>query len=272
MQAPTFVADYNLANPFTFVFPSALRARLLRAYVLCAALLTPLAALAQDPGALKPANPRKEAKVERKAAKAQDQSAELTAKDPRAEAVLSKARIKMNGANDLTAKFKYQLENKAAKQKAVIKNGAIKFKGQKYRVDFDDQLLLCDGKTVWNYLKVEKEVNVTNYDPNEGFNMDRIFRIYNDDMKARYDRADRVLGIATEKITLFPSSSRTDYFRVELWLSAKDGIPVRLRVWGRNGSTVTYELSDVRLNSNVPDTEFVFNSKAFPGVEIIDLR
>ncbi len=232
--------------------------------------LTPVKA--QNPNTSKPATPRKEAKVERKATRALEQSANLTEKDPKAEAVLQKARLKMNGANDLTAKFKYQLENKAAKQKAVIKNGAIKFKREKYRVDFSDQLLLCDGKTVWNYLKSEKEVNVSNYDADEGFSIDRIFRIYNEDMKARYDRTDRVLGIATEKITLFPESASTEYFRVELWLSSSDGVPVRLRVWGRNGSTVTYELSDVRLNSSVPDTEFVFNAKAFPGVEVIDLR
>lgn len=227
---------------------------------------------AQDPATLKPATPRKEAKVERKANKAEAQSAELVAKDPKAESLLQKARLKMDGTNDFTAKFKYQLENKAAKQKAVIKNGVIKFKRAKYKVDFSDQLLLCDGKTVWNYLKAEKEVNVSNHDPNEGFSFDRIFRIYNEDMKARYDRVDRVLGIATEKITLFPASNKTEYFRVELWLSSRDGVPVRLRVWGRNGSTVTYELTDIRLNSSVPDTEFVFNEKAYPGVEVIDLR
>lgn len=219
-----------------------------------------------------PLKPKAEAKVGRKVAKAEAQREGLNVKDAEAEQVLQKARTRMNTATDFSATFKYELENKAAKQKAVVKEGSIKVKRERYRVDFSDQLLVCDGKTIWNYLRVENECNISNYDPNEGFSFDRIFKVYNDDMKARYDRADRVAGVQTDRVTLFPVKANTEYFRIELWISKRDAVPVRMRVYARNGSVVTYDLGQVKLNTGVPESEFTFQAKSHPGVEMVDLR
>lgn len=193
-------------------------------------------------------------------------------KDERADRVLKSAKIKMNGVSDFTATFKYVLDNKAAKTKAIAKSGLVKFKRNKYRIDLQDQLLISDGNTVWNYLKSEKEVNVMKSEPGQGFSFDRIFKIYDDDMKAAYDRADNLRGIKTDKVSLYPANSKTDYFRVEMWIGQVTNVPVRMKVYARNGSIVTYDLSDVRTNSNLADSEFAFNPANYPGVEVVDLR
>jgi outer membrane lipoprotein carrier protein len=258
--------------PFLFPLPIVVNTRFLFVITPLLVVLGWGASLAQVQPKAPPLKPKAEAKVGRKVAKAEAQREGLNVKDAEAERVLQKARARMNTATDFSATFKYELENKAAKQKAVVKVGSIKVKRERYRVDFSDQLLVCDGKTIWNYLRVENECNISTYDPNEGFSFDRIFKVYNEDMKARYERVDRVAGVATDRVMLFPVKANTEYFRVELWIAQRESVPVRMRVYARNGSVVTYDLSQVKLNTGVPDAEFTFQAKAHPGVELVDLR
>jgi outer membrane lipoprotein carrier protein len=192
--------------------------------------------------------------------------------DAQADKVLKKVKVKMSGVNDLKATFVYTLENRSVKTKPVTRQGDIKFKKNKYRVDFTDQSLFCDGRTVWQYLKSEKEVNVSDYDPSEGFSFDRIFNVYQKDMSARYDQEETVRGQQVVKLTLFPKKATTDYFKIEMWISKLTEMPTKMMVWGRNGSITTYELINMKLNASLPDTEFVFNPKNYPGVSVIDLR
>lgn len=190
--------------------------------------------------------------------------------DAQADRVLKKVKLKMNGASDIKAKFKYSLENRATKSKPMSKVGEIKVKkNNKFRINFTDQELICDGKTVWNVMKPEKEVNVSEYDPSESFSFDKIFKVYDDGMRTRFDAKETA---SVSKVSLFPTKGKTDYFKIELWVDEVQSIPLKMKVWNRNGSTVTYELSEVRVNSNLNDSDFVFQKINYPGLEVIDMR
>ncbi|MDX2063065.1 MAG: outer membrane lipoprotein carrier protein LolA [Bacteroidia bacterium] len=200
------------------------------------------------------------------------QDAPATTTDPQADKIMKRVKLKLSGLNDLKATFVYTLENRAVKSNPISRNGDIKFKRNKYRVDFTDQSLICDGKTIWHYLKTEKEVNVSNYDPQEGFSFDRMFSVYNQDVNARFDRSEVLAGQNVSKLTLFPKKATTDFFKIEMWIATTTEMPTKMVVWGRNGSVTTYELRNLKLNNQFTDTEFVFNPSQYPGVSVIDLR
>jgi outer membrane lipoprotein-sorting protein len=134
-----------------------------------------------------------------------------------------------------------------------------------------DLLIVCDGQTIWQYLKKENEVTITPYNPKEGFSLDRIFRIYDQDMKVRLDKSETYKGQTIHKISLFPISDTTDYFRVEVWISEATELPQRIKFSHRDGTVVDYELKNFQVAS-LPDSEFVFDTRKYPGISVVDLR
>ena len=198
----------------------------------------------------------------------------LSQVDPRADNLIKRSRKKIHSLESFVVQFAYQVENKAdTTQKRIAKSGTLRYRPRqnKFAVDMNDMLIVCDGKTLWQYLKKENEVTITTYNPKEGFSLDRIFRIYDMDMKVRLDKSDTYKGQTIHKISLFPISDTTDYFRVEVWINEATELPQRVRFAHRDGTVVEYELKNFQVMA-LPDTEFVFDSRKYPGISVVDLR
>ncbi|MEN3041182.1 MAG: outer membrane lipoprotein carrier protein LolA [Bacteroidia bacterium] len=194
--------------------------------------------------------------------------------DPKADNLIRSSRKKLRSMDYMTVTFSYVIENKAdTTQKRITRSGTFRYrpKQNKFSVDIGDIVVLSDGKTVWQFLKKENEVNVSKYDPKEGFSIERIFRIYEEDMKVRLDKTETYKGRTIHKISLFPISDTTDYFRIEVWIDAQSQLPQRMRISNRDGTVVEYELKSYD-SQPIPDSMFVFDTKKYPGVKIIDLR
>jgi outer membrane lipoprotein-sorting protein len=194
--------------------------------------------------------------------------------DPKADNLIKRSRKKLRSLESFTVQFSYQVENKAdTTQKRISKSGTLRYRPRqnKFAVDMGDLLIVCDGQTMWQYLKKENEVTITPYNPKEGFSLDRIFRIYDQDMKVRLDKSETYKGQTIHKISLFPISDTTDYFRVEVWISEATELPQRIKFSHRDGTVVDYELKNFQVVS-LPDSEFVFDTRKYPGISVVDLR
>lgn len=192
--------------------------------------------------------------------------------DPKAMEVMNSSRKKFNTFKDVTASFKYVLENKNLKNGNVSRTGSIKMKGPKYRIAFGEQDVICDGKTIWVIMKAEKEVSITDFDPEESLSIDRLYNLYEKETKAKYDKEEVLGGATFSKVTLFSINKNSDFARVEIWVNKKSEVIERATIIQRNGSLVRYELNNLKTDTGVADTEFVFNKAGFPGYEIVDLR
>jgi outer membrane lipoprotein carrier protein len=194
--------------------------------------------------------------------------------DPKADNLIKRSRKKLRSLESFTVQFSYQVENKAdTTQKRISKSGTLRYRPRqnKFAVDMGDLLIVCDGQTIWQYLKKENEVTITPYNPKEGFSLDRIFRIYDQDMKVRLDKSETYKGQTIHKISLFPISDTTDYFRVEVWIGEATELPQRIKFSHRDGTVVEYELKNFQVVS-LPDSEFVFDTRKYPGISVVDLR
>ncbi|MGQ9863972.1 MAG: LolA family protein [Bacteroidia bacterium] len=198
----------------------------------------------------------------------------LAQNDPRAQNIIKKTRKKLKKTEFMTVRFSYSLENTSDKKNAKLqKEGLLKYKPaqNKFHIELGDIAVISDGKNVWQFLKEEKEVNLSRYNPKESFSLERIFRIYDEDMKVRYDGVEWLAGQKTNKITLFPLSDTTLYFRVEIWTSEASDLPLRMRISNRNGTIMDYVLKSYDFRP-IAENEFVFDKERHTDVEIIDLR
>jgi outer membrane lipoprotein-sorting protein len=196
-----------------------------------------------------------------------------TTTDPQAKKIVTASQQAVSALASLSASFSYTLYDRNAQKTIKSLVGKLRMAKEKYRVEIGtDNLYICDGKNVWDYRSYDKEVHISSYRPEESNSLMKFLKVYNKDMAARYDGPEVANGIACEHLTMFPMSKNTDYFKIEIWVSKTSKIPQKVVVWNRSGSVVTYSLTNMVPNYAVQTTDFTFNQKAYPNIDVIDMR
>ena len=192
--------------------------------------------------------------------------------DAKAKGILEATSKKVNSLKSLKAGFALKLAGGNGKVKESRK-GTFSMKGQKYHVSLPGQEIICDGKTVWTYMKDGNEVQVSNYNPSEQtVSPTKLFtNFYDKEYKYRYVGSRTVSGKACDVVEMVPVNKAKQFSKVELAVDKSSNI-VGGNVWEKNGNQYQYEVSNYVPNAAVTDAEFTFNAKAHPGVEVVDLR
>ena len=86
--------------------------------------------------------------------------------DTKAKTILDGVSTKMKLYTTMKIEFTYTMENIKTNVNES-KTGIIQIKGNKYRLEIGGQIVFCDSKTVWTYLKDENEVNINNVSTQE---------------------------------------------------------------------------------------------------------
>ncbi len=192
--------------------------------------------------------------------------------DAKAKAILEAVSKKINGLKTLKANFALHLSGGNGKVQET-KKGTFYMKGPKYRVEIAGQQIICDNKTVWTYMKETKEVQVSNYNPNEQtISPAKLFtNFYDKEYAYKYLGVKKINGKNCDVIEMTPTNKTKQFSKVELAVDNTSTI-VGGNVWEKNGNAYKYEVSGFTPNANVGDDMFTFDPKKNPGVEVIDLR
>ena len=91
-------------------------------------------------------------------AKAQD--------DSKAKTILNDLSASLKSYGLIKIDFSSKMENKTNNTNES-KDGTIWLKGEKYRLEISGQTVICDGKTVWTYIKDANEVQINSVQPEE---------------------------------------------------------------------------------------------------------
>ncbi|MBU6342063.1 MAG: outer membrane lipoprotein carrier protein LolA [Bacteroidetes bacterium] len=195
--------------------------------------------------------------------------------DPEAKKVLDKVRKKYEAYNTVEAGFSLQIE--VPGQPKEVQKGTISQKGEQFRLDMDQQLIVSNGKTTWVYLKKNNEVQITDSDPKgteNGFMTPR-------DLLKRYQKGDFLYAI-TEKTTengkvitqieFKPKDKNSEYSKMRLSLDEKASEIKSIKAFAKDGSRYTFNINRLSPNKPMGVEVFYFDVKKFPGVKVEDLR
>jgi outer membrane lipoprotein carrier protein len=190
--------------------------------------------------------------------------------DAKAKAILDAVSKKASTLKSLKANFTLRLSG--GKTKETTK-GNFLMKGQKYHVVLAKQELICDGQTVWTYMKDANEVQVSSYNPSEqSISPTKLFtNFYDKEFNYKYAGTRKVGGKDCDIIEMTPIKKGTQFNKVELAIDKASTIAGG-NMYEKNGNMYQYEVSGYTPNAAVTDAQFVFNAKAHPGVEVVDLR
>jgi outer membrane lipoprotein-sorting protein len=172
----------------------------------------------------------------------------------------------------MKADFVYSMENKQQKSQEKQK-GNILVKGNKFRLDIANQLIICDNKTIWTFSREVNEVQINNYSPKEGaIRLDDIFTMYGKGFlyKTIENKKEGAKDITTIELT--PKDKKKKFFKIKVIIDKTNQTLISSQVFEKNGTIHTYTVTNQVPNLKFDDNQFVFDPKKYPGVEIIDLR
>ena len=193
--------------------------------------------------------------------------------DPAAKKILDEVSAKFKSHKSVSATFTLKTENSSGKQEA-IQSGNVYMKGNKYRVDMGDQQIYSDGKIIWTLEKSDKEVQVTHFDPTSNMlTPQKMFtNFYDKDFLYKLNGESKRGSKVIQEIELTPTDKTELFFKVLLEVDKATKNIAATKVFEKNGNRYIYTITDYKTNTPLAESLFVFDAKAHPGVEVIDLR
>lgn len=186
--------------------------------------------------------------------------------DQTANTLLKKAAAKMSG----TVSFSVTVVNLDADKKETFRHKVdILYNAPRYRVKTSDLEIYCNGKAVWQLNKPNKEVVITPMTESDDdiTNPARLLSNYSKSFRAKFIREE---SDGTAIVDLQPMKARS-YHKIRLFINSKTGLLKKMEQHNFDSSRGVYTLSNFK-NTKATDADFTFNTKANPGVEVVDMR
>lgn len=188
--------------------------------------------------------------------------------DKKSTAILDAMSTKYEKIKSFKAIFTYMPEGgKALKGDATVK-------GTKFRLKMAGQEIFNDGKLMATYIKETNEVNLQDFDPSAGGDLDptRIYSAYKKGFKYAFLQEKKEGAQTFEVVELTSTGKNSQVSKVQIQVNKADKSINSWKIFQKNGQTVTYKVDQFQPDVAVADTYFTFNAKQFPGVEVVDLR
>jgi outer membrane lipoprotein carrier protein len=194
----------------------------------------------------------------------------IAQKDPVALEILDAMSTKYKNIPAFTADFSYIMENEEESIDEKFE-GNITVKSGKYKLNMSGQEIFNDGVYVWTYLKEDNEVTISEYDDTEEeITLSNIFSIYKEGYK--YLFVETKENGSLDIVDLVPEDREKTYFKIRMEIKKPSRELKNFRIYDKNGSKYLYQINTFAENSAIQDSDFKFNQKNYPGVEIVDFR
>jgi outer membrane lipoprotein carrier protein len=192
--------------------------------------------------------------------------------DPKALEILEAMSKKYKAIPSFEANIAYTLTNDTEKINEEFK-GKITVKGDKFRLALPEQEVINNGTTIWTYLPEAKEVNIDNVDAkSDEVSPSKFYDIYKKGFKYLYLEDKNEGGVLCEVIDLVPEKKDAQYFKIRMNIVKKDKSILSWTMFDKGGNKFSYSLAKFTPNVKVDDSFFTFDTKKYPGVEVVDLR
>jgi outer membrane lipoprotein-sorting protein len=202
-------------------------------------------------------------------------------KDKQAKVILDAMSKKYHAYNSIKSDFTFIIEDQQNKTQQV-QDGTllIQAKNNKYKLTLYNEgsqtavqeEITSDGKNQWTYTPKDKEVQLNKAENSEAaFNPAQIFTIYENGFKYIYTGDETVKGHVYQVIDLTPEEDK-EFFKVRLWIDKLKKQLFSTTIFDKSGGRFTYTIKTFTPNVPTPEGTFTYDSKAHPGIEVVDLR
>lgn len=178
--------------------------------------------------------------------------------------ILEASQQKLESIQDFSANVSYVIANPNM-PKAIPKTGTVKYKDGKYALVLTDQAIYCDLKSMWIYLKNDGEVEVLDYDAEEGQTVESIFSLYKANTQAKLLGTEVVKGRKCHKIFLTNQDESLDYNEANVWIDLETMLLTKAELIDRKQTTTTFEFLNIKTDIGLTNTDFQLSKSQVPS-------
>lgn len=159
----------------------------------------------------------------------------------------------------------------------MSQGGTIWVKKKFFKIAMSDQVIMCDGKTIWTWQKEVNEVQIKNYKPSSReIQPSQLFTIWEQGFNYVWAGTSTQAGKKVDVIDLAPKDGKEgkDYSKVKLYVNKALNQIVSATIIKKNGMKVTYTINNQSTKERLTKSDFKMDTKAKQkaGAEIVDLR
>ena len=151
--------------------------------------------------------------------------------------------------------------------------GKLLVQKEKYYLSFDDQIIVNDGKMLWNYQKNANEVSLFEAEDDNFsmFNPMLLLNHWSKDYKAKFIRKEMYQNRAYHLVDLTPLKPN-QYYKFRLFIDASTYYIQKIMMYDMDNMTTTYNITKFNPNVSIPEDKFTFNKSEYPNVQVNDMR
>ena len=144
-------------------------------------------------------------------------------------------------------------------------------KDEFYRVTNNGNEIICNGEVVWVYIKKQNEVQINDFDEEDGDIMSpsKILKIYEHEKDFFYAITNE--DTRFYQIEFKPRDQDAEYKKIRVEVKKGNYMLSKVVVFGQDGTRYTFKLNSISKRIIAP-SNFKFTKSKYPGVKVIDMR
>jgi chaperone LolA len=198
-------------------------------------------------------------------------STPLTFAQEKADDIVAKIRQTYEKLESLKGDFEQQYTWSLAGETQTLNGTLYLKKGDRYRVETPNQLIVTDGKTVWTYSQDKKQVIVDHLEKSKDNPLPRDLMLkYTREFKPKLLRSEKIGASDCYVLMLTPRDENAFVQTVTAWVDKSTWLALRIEQVDINDNKTVYLLKNAQRNAPLADD--LFSLKIPADAEIVDMR
>jgi outer membrane lipoprotein-sorting protein len=154
-----------------------------------------------------------------------------------------------------------------------VSNGKLWLKGDKFKINLNGNEVYCNGKDIWTYIAKSKECQLNEYiESDQVFSPSKIFNLVESGYPHQIKERKNFKGKNITVIEMLPGNRKVSFFKLDAAIDDITKEVFEVKVYEKNGVHYIYNVVKLNPSQNISDSDFKFDPKKHPGVNVVDLR
>jgi len=177
----------------------------------------------------------------------------------KSENLLNEVSTKMSSFKNMYIKFNYVLENKEVGMKQEA-SGTVYTAGDKYNLEFMDNILIYDSLNTYIILTEDEEINIVDGNSDEDMlNPTKLLFFYKEGFTYEWSNLTTTNGKQIQLIKLTPIDSESEASHFILGIDNKTKIIYSIEEVGKNGTVTIFSIQVFKANQDISKNLFIFD-------------